>query len=175
MASLSGESPNLDAAQRSVAVLRRSASLGCCPTHLEHVLSVRPLPAIPWDGFGDVGADGRGVHDLLEPKVAGLEDRGAGAQDTSQVVEEDSVEEAQADALLCRPDRADPSMSVTSERVREDSVLERDIEVGLGGADCVIEGNDDRGRHRLDGGKVVLKGSAAHEGFQPARRPSLLT
>jgi hypothetical protein len=57
----------------------------------------------------------------------------------------------------------------------EGSVLDRDIEVGLGGADCVIEGNDDRGRHGVDTGKVVLKVSAAHEGFQPASRPSLLT
>src|SRR5674476_740329 len=149
MASLSGESPNLDAAQRSAAVLRRSTSLGCCPAHLEHVLSVGLVPAIPWDGFGDVGAYGRGVHDLLESQVPGLENRGPGAQDTSRVVLEDSVEEAQADALLCRLDRADPCMPVTSARVREGSVLDRDIEVGLGGADCVIEGNDDRGRHGL--------------------------
>gem|GEM_PF-5235664 len=127
----------------SAAGLRRSPSPGSSPARVEHFLRVRLVLAVPPDGLRDIGADGREVDDVIESQVPG-QDRGPSPQDTSGVVQQDSVEEAQTDALLCRLDRADPGMPVALECVRKDSVLDRDIKVGLGRTDGVSEGDDSR-------------------------------
>jgi len=42
------------------------------------------------------------------------------------------------------------------ESVRNDSVLDCDIEIGLGSTDGGIERENDRGRHGVNAGKIAL-------------------
>jgi len=147
---------------QSASGLRWSPFPGRSPARVKHLLRVCLVFVIPLDGLRDVGADGRGVDDVIELQVPGLEDRGPGSQHTSRVVEEDSVEEAQADALSCRLDRTDSGTPVATQRVGKDPVLDRDIEAGLRGSDGVVEGDHHRGRSGVDIGKVALKCGAAH-------------